>query len=40
MRNSVRNLAVFTICLAAVFSWIGVLAVQLGPYVPEESGPK
>lgn len=39
MRDSFRK-AIFAICLAAVFGWIGVLAVQLGPVVPEDSGTK
>ena len=39
MRDSFRK-AIAAICLAAVFSWIGVLAVQLDPYLPEHSGTK
>ena len=38
MKNYVRNVGTFAICLAAVFSWIGVMAFQLSPYVGQDSG--
>lgn len=37
MKGSFRNVGLFAICLAAVFSWIGVMTVQLGPYVTQGS---